>query len=32
VSGPLLDAFDMADVDAFLADIEDLLLPQDQLP
>ena len=30
--GPLLDAFDMADVDAFLADIEDLLLPQDQLP
>jgi 4-hydroxy-tetrahydrodipicolinate synthase len=30
--GPLLDALDMADVDAFLADIEDLLLPQDQLP
>lgn len=30
--GPLLDAKDMADVDAFLADIDDLLLPQDQLP
>lgn len=30
--GPLLDALDMADVDAFLADIADLLLPQDQLP
>ncbi|CAN7736616.1 dihydrodipicolinate synthase family protein [Variovorax paradoxus] len=30
--GPLLDAQDMADVDAFLADIADLLLPQDQLP
>ena len=30
--GSLLDALDMADVDAFLADIEDLLLPQDQLP
>jgi 4-hydroxy-tetrahydrodipicolinate synthase len=30
--GPLLDAQDMADVDAFLADIGDLLLPQDQLP
>lgn len=30
--GPLLDALDMADVDAFLADIADLLLTQDQLP
>ena len=30
--GPLLDALDMADVDAFLADIPDLVLPQDQLP
>lgn len=30
--GPLLDAQDMADVDAFLADIADLLLPQDRLP
>lgn len=30
--GPLLDALDRADVDAFLADIADLLLPQDQLP
>ena len=30
--GPLLDALDMADVDAFLADIGDLLLPQDRLP
>ncbi|WP_062365141.1 dihydrodipicolinate synthase family protein [Variovorax paradoxus] len=32
MSGPLLDAQDMADVDAFLADIADLLLPQDRLP
>jgi 4-hydroxy-tetrahydrodipicolinate synthase len=30
--GPLLDALDAADVDAFLGDIGDLLLPQDQLP
>lgn len=30
--GPLLDALDIADVDAFLADIDDLLLPQGQLP
>lgn len=30
--GPLLDEMDQADVDAFLADIDDLLLPQDQLP
>ncbi len=30
--GPLLDALDMKDVDAFLADIEDLLLPQDKAP
>ena len=30
--GPLLDPLDMADVDAFLADIGDLLLTQDQLP
>ena len=30
--GPLLDEMDQADVDAFLVDIEDLLLPQDQLP
>jgi 4-hydroxy-tetrahydrodipicolinate synthase len=30
--GSLLDAQDMADVDAFLADIADLLLPQDRLP
>lgn len=30
--GPLLDALDRADVDAFLADIDDLLLPKDKLP
>ena len=30
--GPLLDEMDRADVDAFLLDIDDLLLPQDQLP
>lgn len=30
--GPLLDPLDMADVDAFLADIGGLLLTQDQLP
>ena len=30
--GPLLDRLDMADVDAFLADIDDLMLPQAQLP
>jgi 4-hydroxy-tetrahydrodipicolinate synthase len=30
--GPLLDEMDRADVDAFLMDIDDLLLPQDQLP
>lgn len=29
--GPLLDALDMADVDAFLADLADLLLPQSEL-
>ncbi|WP_431112561.1 dihydrodipicolinate synthase family protein [Variovorax paradoxus] len=32
MAGPLLDEMDQADVDAFLADIDDLLLPQDQLP
>lgn len=31
-AGPLLDALDIADVDAFLADIDDLLLPANQLP
>lgn len=31
-AGPLLDEFDVADVDAFLADIDDLLLPQSRLP
>jgi len=30
--GPLLDALDQADVDAFLTDIDDLLLPANQLP
>jgi 4-hydroxy-tetrahydrodipicolinate synthase len=30
--GPLLDEMDQADVDAFLLDIEDLLLAQDRLP
>jgi 4-hydroxy-tetrahydrodipicolinate synthase len=30
--GPLLDEMDQADVDAFLMDIDDLLLGQDQLP
>lgn len=30
-AGPLLDAQDMADVDAFLADVRDLLLPDDTL-
>ncbi|HYF21693.1 MAG TPA: dihydrodipicolinate synthase family protein [Ramlibacter sp.] len=30
--GPLLDALDRADVDAFLSDIQDLLLPADALP
>lgn len=32
MAGPLLDEMDQADVDAFLADIDDLLLTQDQLP
>ena len=32
MAGPLLDQMDMADVDAFLSDIDDLLLPQAQLP
>jgi 4-hydroxy-tetrahydrodipicolinate synthase len=32
VPGPLLDALDQADVDAFLTDIDDLLLPANQLP
>jgi 4-hydroxy-tetrahydrodipicolinate synthase len=32
VPGPLLDALDQADVDAFLTDIDDLLLPTNQLP
>ena len=31
-AGPLLDRLDMADVDAFLSDIDDLLLPQSELP
>ena len=31
-SGPRLDALDRADVDAFLADLADLLLPAAQLP
>jgi 4-hydroxy-tetrahydrodipicolinate synthase len=30
--GPLLDEMDQADVDAFLMDIDDLLLAQDRLP
>jgi 4-hydroxy-tetrahydrodipicolinate synthase len=30
--GPLLDEMDQADVDAFLMDIDDLLLPQHKLP
>jgi len=29
--GPLLDGLDQADVDAFLTDIHDLLLPANQL-
>ena len=29
--GPLLDELDMADVDAFLTDIADLLLPREDL-
>jgi 4-hydroxy-tetrahydrodipicolinate synthase len=29
--GPVLDAMDMADVDAFLADLDDLLLPRAEL-
>lgn len=32
MAGPLLDRLDQADVDAFLGDIDDLLLPQDALP
>ncbi|MEO6016283.1 MAG: dihydrodipicolinate synthase family protein [Polaromonas sp.] len=32
MAGPLLDQMDMADVDAFLSDIDELLLPQAQLP
>ncbi len=31
-AGPAFDAFDRADVDAFLADIADLLLPAEALP
>jgi 4-hydroxy-tetrahydrodipicolinate synthase len=30
--GPSLDGFDRAEVDSFLADLQDLLLPADQLP
>ncbi|MFM8624159.1 MAG: dihydrodipicolinate synthase family protein [Betaproteobacteria bacterium] len=32
IAGPVLDAQDRADVDAFLGDLHDLLLPADQLP
>jgi len=32
IAGPVLDAQDRADVDAFLADLDDLLLAPNQLP
>jgi 4-hydroxy-tetrahydrodipicolinate synthase len=32
IAGPVLDGLDRADVDAFLADIDDLLLPAQELP